>query len=141
MENSTRISLLISQALGLYRIRINALLSQNQIDLTSEMCAVLRLIWKKEGQKQKDLADQLYKDKGSITKIIDNLEKRELVTRISDIEDARNKKIMLTDSGREMEKIVLPLLDTFLDRITESIDQKELEISRRVLSQLIEKLS
>jgi DNA-binding MarR family transcriptional regulator len=141
MDIDTRISLLISQALGLYRLRINALLIQNKIDLTSEMCAVLRLIWKKEGQKQKDLAEQLFKDKGSITKIIDNLEKRKLVERISDTIDARNKKIMLTDSGRELEKIVLPLLDTFLDSITVAIETEELEITRRVLGQLIKKLS
>ncbi|WP_052495958.1 MarR family winged helix-turn-helix transcriptional regulator [Pedobacter lusitanus] len=141
MEDRTRISLLISQALGLYRLRINSLLIQHDIDLTSEMFAVLRLIWKKEGQKQKDLADQLFKDKGSITKIIDNLEKRKLVERISDTSDARNKNIMLTQSGRQLEKTVLPLLDTFLSGITADIEKDELEIARKVLGQLIEKLS
>ena len=141
MNTDARISLLISQALGLYRLRINALLIQSKLDLTSEMCAVLRLIWKKEGQKQKDLAEQLFKDKGSITKIIDNLEKRKLVERVSDTIDARNKKIMLTDSGRELEKVVLPLLDVFLDSITVAIETEELEITKRVLGQLIKKLS
>lgn len=141
MEDSTRISLLISQALGLYRLRINALLIQNELDLTSEMCAVLRLIWKKEGQKQRELASQLYKDKGSITKIIDNLEKRKLVERISDETDARNKNIRLTSSGRALEKRVLPLLDGFLNEITASIEAQELEITRRVLQEIIGKLS
>ncbi|MBB6501709.1 MarR family winged helix-turn-helix transcriptional regulator [Pedobacter cryoconitis] len=141
MEDSTRISLLISQALGLYRLRINALLIQNELDLTSEMCAVLRLIWKKEGQKQRELASQLYKDKGSITKIIDNLEKRKLVERISDETDARNKNIRLTSSGRALEKRVLPLLDSFLNEITASIEAQELEITRRVLQEIIGKLS
>ena len=141
MEDSTRISLLISQALGLYRLRINALLIQNELDLTSEMCAVLRLIWKKEGQKQRELASQLYKDKGSITKIIDNLEKRKLVERISDEADARNKNIRLTSSGRALEKRVLPLLDSFLNEITASIEVQELEITRRVLQEIIGKLS
>ncbi|MGY0036878.1 MarR family winged helix-turn-helix transcriptional regulator [Pedobacter sp. NJ-S-72] len=142
MDTDTRISLLISQALGLYRLRINALLIQSKLDLTSEMCAVLRLIWKEEGQKQKDLAEQLFKDKGSITKIIDNLEKRKLVERVSDTIDARNKKIMLTDdSGRELEKVVLPILDAFLDSITVAIETEELEVTRRVLGQLIKKLS
>jgi len=141
MEDSTRISLLISQALGLYRLRINALLIQNELDLTSEMCAVLRLIWKKEGQKQRELASQLYKDKGSITKIIDNLEKRKLVERISDEADARNKNIRLTSSGRALEKRVLPLLDSFLNETTASIEVQELEITRRVLQEIIGKLS
>ncbi|HVI45670.1 MAG TPA: MarR family transcriptional regulator [Chitinophaga sp.] len=140
MNNSPRVSLLLSQALGLYRLRINALLIQHNIDLTSEMCTVLRILWKKEGRKQQELADILCKDKGSITKIIDNLEKRELVERVTDAEDARNKNIVLTAQGKAMKKKVVPLLDGFLDSVIDHASQADLEATRRVLTGIIQKL-
>lgn len=140
MDQSPRISLLISQALGLYRQRINALLAQHRIDLTSEMVTVLRVLWQREGRKQQEIADLLHKDKASITKVIHNMEKRGLVARLADEADARNKKIMLTAEGRALKEKVLPVLDPFLDGVTSGFDEKELAAARAVLSAIIRRL-
>ncbi|WP_212002688.1 MarR family winged helix-turn-helix transcriptional regulator [Chitinophaga sp. HK235] len=140
MNPAPRISLLISQALGLYRLRINGLLAQHNIDLTAEMVMVLRIIWHREGRKQQELADLLYKDKASITKVIHNLESRKLVARVNDEEDARNKKIVLTPKGLALKKQVLPLLDPFLDSITADFSEKELQTTCLVLESIIQKL-
>lgn len=140
MDQSPRISLLISQVLGLYRLRINALLAQHGIDLTSEMVTVLRVLWQREGRKQQELADLLHKDKASITKVIHNMEKRGLVARAADETDARNKKIVLTHSGQALKMKVLPVLDPFLDSLTADFDEKELAAARAVLSAIIRRL-
>ncbi|QJB35582.1 MarR family transcriptional regulator [Chitinophaga oryzae] len=140
MDQSPRISLLISQALGLYRQRINALLAQHHIDLTSEMVTVLRILWHREGRKQQEIADVLHKDKASITKVIHNMEKRGLVARMADETDARNKKIMLTAEGLSLKEKVLPVLDPFLDSVTAGFDEKELAAARGVLSAIIRQL-
>jgi DNA-binding MarR family transcriptional regulator len=140
MEHLTKVSTLISQALGLYRLRINALLAQQGIDMTAEMFTVMRVIWTQEGPRQQDLADLLYKDKAAITKIIHNLEKRDLLERVNDEEDARNKRIVLTPKGAALKKKVLPVLETFLDGVVAGFSEKELNTTRHVLAGIIDKL-
>ena len=140
MDDTPRISLLISQAMTLYRIHLNALLAQNGIDLTSEMCAVLGVLWKSDGRKQQELADILCKDKGGITKIIDNLEKRKLVIRHPDNIDGRNKIVTLTKDGLALKKTVVPLANGLLNKVTSSIDKQKLQIASQVLTDIIKEL-
>lgn len=139
--HENRISLLATQAVSLYRLHINSLFAQQGIDLTSEMYSVLRELWKKDGQKQQDLAGLLYKDKSSITKIVDNLEKRKLVTRVTDENDRRNKQITLTREGQALKKKVLPLVNDLLQRSTAHISQSKMEQARQVLETIIQRLS
>lgn len=81
---------------------------ENNIDLTYEMHQIMASLWRKDGIKQQELADRTLKDKASMTFLIDNLSKRELVKRMEDPSDRRNKLIYLTPKGKQMGKKVEP---------------------------------
>lgn len=81
---------------------------ENNIDLTYEMHQIMASLWRKDGIKQQELADRTLKDKASMTFLIDNLSKRELVKRVEDPNDRRNKLIYLTPKGKQMGKKVEP---------------------------------
>ena len=55
-----------------------------------------------DGNSQQEIAEKTYRDKVSITKIIDNLEKHELVFRVVDENDRRVKRIFLTKKGKAL---------------------------------------
>jgi DNA-binding MarR family transcriptional regulator len=81
---------------------------ENNIDLTYEMHQIMASLWRKDGIKQQELADLTLKDKASMTFLIDNLSKRDLVKRMEDPADRRNKLIYLTPNGKKLGKKVEP---------------------------------
>ncbi len=81
---------------------------ENNIDLTYEMHQIMACLWKKDGINQQELADLTLKDKASMTYLIDNLTKRELVKRTEDPIDRRSKLIYLTARGKQLGKKVEP---------------------------------
>ena len=54
-----------------------------------------------DGKSQNEIAEKTIRDKVSVTKIIDNLEKHKLVKRALDEKDRRVRRIFLTDEGKK----------------------------------------
>lgn len=84
---------------------------ENNIDLTYEMHQIMAALWREDGIKQQELADRTLKDKASMTFLIDNLTKRDLVKRAEDLNDRRNKLIYLTPKGKQLGKKIEPWLN------------------------------
>ena len=57
---------------------------------------------------QRELAQKILKSGGNVTMVIDNLEKRGLVTRERDEHDRRLYRITLTPTGRKLIKSIFP---------------------------------
>ncbi len=70
-----------------------------QIDITPEQWVILSQLEKKT-MSQVDLAGQSFKDKHTVSRIIDLLQKKGFVNRSHDPDDGRRFLISLTDLGR-----------------------------------------
>ncbi|AYD47041.1 MarR family winged helix-turn-helix transcriptional regulator [Arachidicoccus soli] len=137
MQNKLELTGLLARTTMLYRMKINALLFENNIDLSSEMCGTLIELWKADGKSQQELADTLHKDKGGMTKIIKNLERRTLIICPVDKTDRRQKKIQLTSKGKELQKEVEPLINKLRLGALEGIASQDLDITDNVLKSII----
>jgi DNA-binding MarR family transcriptional regulator len=76
-------------------------------DLTPEQFGVLARLWEREGVSQRELADLLFKDKPTITRMLDKLDARGLTRRLPDTRDRRVLRVYLTGPGRALEADVL----------------------------------
>ena len=74
---------------------------QNGLEITPEQWTVLIFLWEKDGVTQQELCNATFKDKPSMTRLIDNMERQHLVVRISDKKDRRTNLIHLTKEGKE----------------------------------------
>jgi len=59
------------------------------LEITIEQWSVLYHLWKQDGMSQQELCNRTFRDKPSITRLIDNLEKQKLVKRMPSKEDRR----------------------------------------------------
>jgi DNA-binding MarR family transcriptional regulator len=82
---------------------------QHGYDVTAEQFAVLVRLWEKESQSPSELAEHLAKDKTNMTRILDGLEKRNLVVRRFNEIDRRSYGIHLTEAGRQIKDKLIPL--------------------------------
>ena len=75
-----------------------------------------------------------------MTRLIDNLEKRNLVKRLSDNEDRRINNIYLTEEGNNLQNKATEIVNLIAERTLKGITEQELNTSRVVLKKIMANL-
>ena len=97
-------------------------------------------LWEKDGVKQQDLAASLIKDKATIARSLSTMEKMDLLVRVPDENDKRNKRIYLTNKGRSLHSLLMPHAKTVIDKALQDIPEEEVAICKKVLIKMYENL-
>ena len=109
---------------------------QNEIDISPEQWTILLSLWEKDGVTQQELCNATFKDKPSMTRLIDNMEKQHLVVRISDKKDKRTNLIYLTKTGRDLENKSFKIAIATLQEALKGITIEDLKIGQEVLRKI-----
>ena len=102
---------------------------QNGLEITPEQWTVLIFLWEKDGVTQQELCNATFKDKPSMTRLIDNM-------RISDKKDRRTNLIHLTKDGKELEERARVIANQTLKEALKGITIEELSVSQEVLRKI-----
>lgn len=126
----------ILQVRASFKLAMQRSMRKNSVDITYEMLQIMSCLWKQERVNQQELADKTFKDKASLTYLINNLEKRNLVARQEDPNDRRNKLIIVTEQGRALQKKMEPLLNEIYAFVAENIDIEDIQNNITFLQKL-----
>ena len=110
-------------------------------DVTCEQWSVLVNLWHRNGQSQQELAGVTCKDKTSMTRLIDGLEKRNIVVRTPDKIDRRQKHIYLTNKGKAFQQQLLKIVKKTLAEAQDKINAKDMVICKKVLGRVYDNLT
>ncbi len=94
-------------------------------------------LWDKEGVRQQDLAVSNIKDKATIARALDHMERENLVVRVPNPQDKRTKLIYLTHRGRSMRSKLMPFADEVTREATEGLSTADIESCHRVLRHIL----
>lgn len=103
------------------------------IDLTPAQVAVLYTLWHKDGVTQKVIAEQTAKDKPSITRILDLMEKAGLITRKVGKEDRRANTIKLTTKANGLRPKVQAATVAALEDGFQGLSDKDVADVQRLM--------
>ena len=106
------------------------------IDISPEQWTILLSLWEKDGVTQQELCNATFKDKPSMTRLIDNMERQHLVVRISDKRDRRTNLIHLTKTGRELENQAFVIANQTLKEALAGVPLEDLKIGQEVLRKI-----
>lgn len=106
------------------------------LEISPEQWTVLLFLWEKDGVTQQELCNATFKDKPSMTRLIDNMERQHLVVRISDKNDRRTNLIHLTKTGKEIEEQARRVSTQTLKEALQGVTLEELEVSQEVLRKI-----
>ena len=109
-------------------------------DITAEQWRMLICLWIEDGQTQQQLSEKTGKDKSSITRLITNLEKRNILVRIPNHADGRSKLIYLTRKGIDYQEALAPIVQNTLKEAQENIPDEETDLCKSVLKKIIQNL-
>ncbi len=112
----------------------------NGFDVTPEQWSVLNKLWEIEGLNQMELAEKTFKDRHTMTRILNLMEDKKWITRKSDRKDNRCFGIYLTPRGKALKKKLIPIVVRHLARAFAGFRKAELEDFRRMHESVIKNL-
>ncbi|HTG55593.1 MAG TPA: MarR family winged helix-turn-helix transcriptional regulator [Niabella sp.] len=120
--------------------RLQKKFNNADLNLTIEQWSVLYHLWKEDGISQQDLCQATFRDKPSMTRLVDNLEKAGLVTRIASKTDRRKNLVYLTDKAKAIQDQCHGFAAETVEEALTGVSLDDIEICRVVLKQVYENL-
>ena len=105
---------------------IAAKLRQMEVPLTPEQFILIDLLWNQGSMSQQQLADQMQKDKNSVTKLVDALERKGFVVREQNRQDRRSNTLVLTEKAEGLKPGAKQKGISILDEMLVGISEEEL---------------
>ena len=112
------------------------MLKKRGVPLTPEQFILIDLLWNQGAMSQQQLADQMQKDKNSVTKLVDAIEKKGFVVRSQNPKDRRSNTILLTEKAELLKSGAKQNGIYILDRMLEGISEEELRNFLQTLAKL-----
>jgi DNA-binding MarR family transcriptional regulator len=107
------------------------------INITAEQWSILYNLWQEEGLTQQELATRTFRDKPSITRLINNLEKLNLVIRVNDKDDRRSNLIYLTKSARKLKEAGMQQANKTIAEALHGVCPETIDMAQVTLQQVI----
>ncbi|MCI1779747.1 MAG: MarR family transcriptional regulator [Bacteroidales bacterium] len=113
---------------------ISEIFKEQGCNITPEQFLVLDALWDEGDMSQQEIANLIIKDKNSVVKLLDGLEKKKFVKRVIDKKDRRQNIIQLTRMAEEIKDHVTEVAIKSVDMVIEGISKKDLGIFIKVLA-------
>ncbi len=94
-------------------------------------------LWVEEGLTQQELAIRTFRDKPSVTRLINNLERVNLVIRVNDKNDRRSNLIYLTKTGRKMKDEGMKQAKNTIEQALGGLADDQIALSNTILHRVL----
>jgi len=126
----------MDQSIRTYRMFAQKRLKDNGLKITIDQWLVLKTINENPEIKQQELAELVFKDNASVTRIIELLVKSDYLEREVDQTDRRKSILKITNLGSKTISEVYKVVQQNRQIALAGINQSELEIVNRVLNKI-----
>ena len=140
-EQGNLVNFLLDQTVRLTKLYIQRQLDFWQLNITVEQWTLLKIIEAEGMISQVDLAQCALKDTASITRMLDLLQKKNLIERSADNSDRRKFLISLTEEGQEMVKKNLQLMNSLWEKTIEGLSEGEINELKQILEKIRRNIS
>jgi MarR family transcriptional regulator for hemolysin len=105
-------------------------------DITPEQWVVLCRLSDKDGISQKELSLNTEKDQPTLTRILDCLEKKQLIRREANVQDRRSFLVTITIKGRKLQQELLVIEQKVLVQTLQGISEEHIKLARQIFTSM-----
>lgn len=109
-------------------------------DITYEQWSILVHLFNHDGLSQQELSLMAVKDKASITRLVNALEKKNVVLRINDQLDKRSRLIYLTNKAKEFKKALIAVVEEMTREAQAGIAPEEMDACKATLNKIFKNM-
>jgi len=110
--------------------------AKSGIEITKEQFIVLVKLDQQDGLNQKDLAYITERNKGSLARLINTMEKKNYVARIPSEVDKRVNCIHLTRHGKEVFEKLKPIVWNCINTMQKGVTEEEIQTAINIIKKL-----
>tara|TARA_R110002094_G_scaffold56864_7_gene67997 strand:+ start:273 stop:746 length:474 start_codon:yes stop_codon:yes gene_type:complete len=125
----------IGRTSKLMSLLVKALFAQEKLDLTKEQFIILLCI-EEESIVQSELALITERNKGSLTRLLQSLEKKSYIKRRVCKNDSRVNHVEIDQKGKDILEMTKPKMLELFKSLQKGLDPKDLELSLGVMKKL-----
>ena len=111
------------------------------LEITIEQWSVLYHLWKEDGLSQQELCNRTFRDKPSITRLIDNLEKQHLVNRMPSSTDRRINLVALTDKAKDMQQLTIDIANQTMNEALIGVKKEDIDLVKQIFQRVYDNLT
>jgi DNA-binding MarR family transcriptional regulator len=111
------------------------------LEITIEQWSVLYHLWKEDCLSQQELCNRTFRDKPSITRLIDNLEKQLMVKRMPSKTDRRINLVCLTEAAKQIQNLTIDLANQTMSEALVGVRKEDIEIVKQVFQKVYDNLT
>jgi len=137
-HKNKRIGFLLERTTRIAKLSFTKAFKNLGADITPEQWVVVDTINKRGMMSQKEIGNASFKNAPTISRIIDNLVKKNIVDRISEKGDRRKTSISLTEEGKELVNKCQPEVDRLRALSWDGLSDEDYTEFTRVLDQIFE---
>ncbi|MCG7856538.1 MarR family winged helix-turn-helix transcriptional regulator [Flavihumibacter sp.] len=128
----------IDRAIRAYRQYAQKQIRDKGFDITIDQWLVMKSLLENPGIKQQDLAESVFKDNASVTRIIELLVKNGYLDRSTHQTDRRMTQITITAKGKEVLKALQPVVASNRRKALQHLDDSAIEQAKELLDKIAE---
>jgi DNA-binding MarR family transcriptional regulator len=127
----------IEKAIKTYRKFAQNNIRKIESNITVDQALLLILLQNRPELTQVEMAEVLFKDYASITRMIELMVKNDYLTREENQEDRRRKELTISKKGAEIIKKLFPVIDENRNTALKGLSQSEIEQLDSLLNKII----
>jgi MarR family transcriptional regulator, organic hydroperoxide resistance regulator len=110
-------------------------------EITPEQWVVLARLWQEDGRTQTELGESTWRDRPTMSRILDGMEKRGLLVRRASAEDGRAWRVHLTPRGKALEARLVPVARRIVEQSLRGVSKADLATTRATLQKVFANLT
>ncbi len=126
----------LDKSMKSYRLYAQKKLRENGIKITVDQWLVLKSICDDPDLSQKEIAERVFKDHASITRIIEILVRQGYLIRSFHETDRRRVNLILTDQGKQLQEQIIPVVILYRKKALQGLSDKDLDILMNLLGKI-----
>jgi len=112
----------------------------HRLPVTVEQFSILAVLFYQNGINQQEISSLLGRDKTTIARVISNMEKNNMITRVADGNDNRGKLIHLSRKGKAVQKKAVDLSGKLYMKAVRNIRESQLTGALRLMAMMVENI-
>ncbi|MDA3616655.1 MarR family winged helix-turn-helix transcriptional regulator [Polluticaenibacter yanchengensis] len=135
-EQKTSVLYKVEQTIKEYRKMSQKNISDVVCDITVDQCLLLIFLNDNAGYSQKEMAEFLFKDTASLTRIIELMVKKDYLKRNMNDTDRRKFNLEITAKGKETIQLLQPVIQGNRQTALQGLSQQEIGLLDSLLSKI-----
>jgi len=127
----------VEQTIKEYRKISQKNISQIVSDITVDQCLLLIILDKNAAFSQKEIAELIFKDNASITRIIELMVQKDYLIRQINQLDRRKFNLEITEKGKKTIALLTPIINKNREKALEGLSKNEIELLDTLLAKII----